>query len=94
MLRTWADISLMWLIFLTLLAILPIGGVFFYAIKGMVRLRQLAKQYLPIAQEKARLIADKTDEIGDQVASPIIDAYAKTAQVNSLIGAIFRRKST
>ena len=38
-LSVWADISLMWLIFLTFVSILPIGVLFFFMIKGMHRLR-------------------------------------------------------
>ena len=55
-LSTWADISLIWLIFLTLLTILPISILFFFAIKGLNRLRQLVKIYMPIIREKARLM--------------------------------------
>jgi hypothetical protein len=87
------DISLLWLIFLTLLFILPISVLFFYAIKGMRRLRFWTKFYLPIAQEKAKLVADKTEEISLKVTSPIISAHAKAAQVNGMTRAILRRKS-
>jgi hypothetical protein len=91
-LAVWRDLSLLWLIFLTLLAVLPFGVLFFFAVKGMVRLRQLAKQYLPLAQEKARLVADKTEEISQKVTDPIIGANAKAAQVNGLTKAIFARR--
>lgn len=94
-LAVWRDISLLWLIFLTLLSVLPFAVLFFYAIKGVHRLRQLAKLYLPIAQEKARMVADRTEEISQQVASPIIAIESKSAQVNGITKAIFtRRKST
>ena len=92
MISAWADISLLWLIFLTLLAVLPFGVLFFYAIKGMHRLRQLAKLYLPIAQEKARFIADKTEEVSQKVSSPIISTHAKAAQVNGVRKAILTKK--
>ena len=91
-LSVWADISLMWLIFLTLVSILPIAVLFFYMIKGMRRLRQLAELYLPIAQEKARLVADKTEEVSQKVADPIIGAQAKASQVNGIRKAIFTRR--
>jgi hypothetical protein len=91
-LATWRDISLIWLIFLTLLTILPISILFFYVIKGLNRLRQLVKIYLPIAQEKARFVAFKTDEIGQRIAEPIIGAHAKAAQVDGATKAIFRRR--
>ena len=94
-LAVWRDISLMWLIFLTLLAILPLGVLFFYAIRGMHRLRQVVRQVLPVAQEEARLIADKTEEISQKVTRPLIAAHARAAQVNGITKAILtRRKST
>lgn len=94
-LAVFRDISLLWLIFLTLIAILPFGVLFFYTIKGMIRLRQLAKLYLPIAQEKTRLVADKTEEFSFRVANPIIQVRAKKAQANGVVNAIFtRRKNT
>ena len=57
----------------------------------MRRLRQLAKLYLPIAQDKARLVASKSEEISQQVAKPIITTNAKMAQVNTIAKSIWRR---
>ena len=91
-LAVWRDISLLWLIFLTLIAILPIAVLFFFAIKGMRRLRQLFVTYLPLLQEKASLVATKTDEISHHVTNPIINAKAKSAQVNGIRNAIFSRR--
>jgi hypothetical protein len=91
-LAVFRDISLLWLIFLTLIALLPFGVLFFFAIQGMHRLRQLAKQYLPIAQEKARWVAGKTEEVSQKVSDPIIGVKAKTAQVDGIRKAIFTRR--
>ena len=92
-LAVFRDISLLWLIFLTLVAVLPWGVIFFFAIKGMIRLRELAVLYLPIAQEKARFVADKTEEVSQKVADPFIQVHAKSAQANGVKNAIFRRKN-
>ena len=73
------DISLLWLIFLTLIAIIPFGVLFFYAIKGMIRLRQLVKLYAPIALEKTRLVATLSEEYSQKIVRPIIGAKAKAA---------------
>jgi hypothetical protein len=86
------DMSLIWLIFLTLVAIIPFGVIFFYAIKGMVRLRQLVKLYAPIALEKTRLVASLSEEYSQKIANPIISAKAKAAQVDSTARAIFARR--
>ena len=91
-LAVWRDISLLWLIFLGFVSILPFVVLFFYLIKGMRRLRQLLVRYLPIVQEKARLVADKSAEISEKVASPIIGMHVKTAQVDGLRKAIFTRR--
>jgi hypothetical protein len=93
-LATLSNLSLVWLIFLTLIFVLPIGVLFFFAIRGMRRLRQLAKQYLPIAQEKTWLVESKTEEFSQKVADPIIGVQAKATQANEFTRAIFRRKST
>ena len=93
-LAVWRDISLMWLIFLALISVLPFAAIFFFAIRGMIRLRQLAKLYLPIVQDKARLVADTTDQISQKVASPIVNIHAKTAQVNGVRKAIFTRRTS
>jgi hypothetical protein len=86
------DISLMWLIFLTLIAVIPFGVLFFFAIKGMVRLRQLVKLYAPIALSKTRLVAALTEEYSQKIARPIIGAKAKAAQVDGTTRAIFARR--
>jgi len=91
-LAVWRDISLLWLIFLSLIAILPIGVVLFFAIKGMHRLRQLTVTFLSRVQETASLVAVKTDEISGKIVTPFIEARAKAAQVNSMCSAIFTRR--
>ena len=91
-LATMRDISLLWLIFLSLISVIPFAVIFYFVIRGMIRLRQLAVQYLPIAQEKTRLLAIKTEEISQKVASPLISAEAKAAQVNGITKAAFSRR--
>ncbi len=92
--EVWRDVSLMWLILLTFVAVLPIGVILAFAIRGMHRLRQLAKQYLPLAQDRVRLVAAKTEEISDKVAQPVVEVYAKAAQVNTVARTILRRNGT
>lgn len=91
-LAVWRDISLLWLIFLSLIAILPVAVLLFFAVKGMHRLRQLTVTFFALAQEKASLVASKTDEISRKVVAPIIDVRAKAAHVSSIRSAIFTRR--
>ena len=86
------DASLIWLIFLTLLAVIPFGVLFFFCIKGMIRLRQVVKLYAPLVQDKSRLVAAVTEEYSQKIASPIISARAKAAQVDGTTRAIFARR--
>jgi hypothetical protein len=88
----WRDISLLWLIFLTLIAILPVGVIFFFAVRGMRRLRQLAKQYLPIAQQKAAQVAELTERASHKVVKPVVEVHARATEVDSMMTAILRRK--
>ena len=89
--EVWRDISLMWLILLTFVAVLPFGVIFYLAVRGMRRLRQVLKKYFPLAQDKVSQVADKTEEISDKVARPVVELYAKTAQVNTMARTILRR---
>jgi hypothetical protein len=91
-LGVWRDISLMWLIFLTFIAVLPFGVIFYLAVRGMRRLRQLAKQYLPVAREKAAQVADITEQASQKVANPLIQAQARAAEVNGMMTAILTRR--
>lgn len=91
-LAVWRDVSLLWLIALTLVSILPLAVLFFYSIKGLNRLRQLAQLYLPIAREWTRFVAGRTEEISLKVADPIIKMQAKAAQVDGVTKAIFTRE--
>jgi len=92
-LAVFRDISLLWLILLTLLAVVPIGVVLFFAIKGMIRLRAILILYLPVVQEKARLVSATTTRVSDTVTRPIIYTYATAAQVNGLVRAMLRRNT-
>jgi hypothetical protein len=92
--EVWRDISLMWLIVLTFIAVLPFGVIFFFAIMGLRRLRQAARRFFPQAQEQVRIIAEKTEEISEQVAQPLVELHALTAKLNTMTRTILRRNRT
>lgn len=88
----WRDVSLLWLNCLTLIAVVPFGVLFFFGVKGLRRLRQLAKQYLPVAVEKAQSVADATDRASQRLVAPVIGLHVKAAQLDRSLRAIRRRK--
>jgi hypothetical protein len=87
----WADISLIWLLSLALVGILPIAAILFLAIRGMRRVNELAREYLPIAGDKVEMVADKTGEICAKITNPTIKTYSAAARVRGMTHAIFRR---
>ncbi|MFC2023533.1 hypothetical protein ACFLT5_02215 [Chloroflexota bacterium] len=91
-LAVWRDVSLMWLIFLTFVTILPIAVLFYYLIRGLHRLRQLTKIYMPIALEKTRLVADISEQLSFKVTDPIIRARGGAAHAQGISRAIFSRR--
>ncbi len=91
-LAVWRDVSLIWLSLLTLLAVVPIATLFFFAIKGMAALRRHTQRILPIVQEKTRQVADKTEETSHRVARPFISIDARAAQVSGVVQAILVRR--
>jgi hypothetical protein len=91
-LAVWRDISLLWLIFLTLIPALLAGVILFFCIKGMHRLRQVAKKYLPMAQNAARRVADGTERASQKVASPFITAQAAGARIGAIARAPWTRR--
>lgn len=93
-LAVWRDLSLLWLIILTFIAALPLGVLFFFAIKGVRRLRQLAKQYLPLARNRVERVTQVAAKASQKVASPFINAQARAAQIDGVTKAILtgRRK--
>jgi hypothetical protein len=91
-LAVWRDVSLLWLTLLTLIAALPFAVLFYFAIRGMVKLRQVTKKYLPLVQEKAELVADTTEGASQKAIAPVIQMRAKGAQVQGIRKAIFVRR--
>ena len=91
-LGVWRDISLIWLLFLTIISVLPISIVLFLLISGMRRLRQVLKQYLPLGQDMASQLAAKVNEICDQIIAPFVAIYAGWARLNAIAKAILGRK--
>ncbi|MBN1660699.1 MAG: hypothetical protein JXA93_20045 [Anaerolineae bacterium] len=87
----WADISAIWLLSLALVGILPFAVLFFFAIMGMRRLTQLARKYLPLAGAQVERVADKTEEISNKIASPVIKTYSTAARVRGMTHEIVRR---
>ena len=86
------DISLIWLIFLTMVTILPFGVLFFFMTRGVRRLLRVVHDCMPIAQVKARQVADVTEQVSQKVAQPVIGVHAKAAQVNGITKAVFTRR--
>ena len=93
-LAVWRDISLIWLILLALISVLPVAIVSFFAIRGLHRLRQVAKRYLPLAAQKSRLVADKVELVSQKVTGPIVGVQTRAAQANGITNAIWRRGKT
>jgi hypothetical protein len=87
----WRDISLIWLLSLTIISVLPFAVLFFYVIKGMRRLRQVAEKWLPFAGEKVEMVAEKTEEYSVKAAEPIIAVYAAAARVRGMAKHILER---
>jgi len=88
------DISLIWLIFLTLLAVLPWGVLFFFMIKGMTKVRWAVKTYAPVAQGKLRQVADVTGQVSVKITQPVVAVRATGAQVDAMTRTVFRRNHT
>lgn len=88
----WRDISLLWLVFLTLVAVLPFGVLSVLAIRGLHRLRTLMKWYLPLIQDKAEGIAINTERATQKITGPIIGAHARAAQIRGFTRAIWTRR--
>lgn len=91
-LGVWRDISLIWLLTLTIISVLPISIVLFFLVKGLHSLRRLLKQYLLLGQNLASQLAVKVSEICDQVIAPFVGLYAGWARLNAITKAIFRRE--
>lgn len=91
-LAVWRDLSLLWLICLALIPAFMMGAVLFYVIKGLCRLRQLTRKYLPLVREKAFLVADKTEGVSHRVVSPFITPQVWVAQVNGIARSIASRR--
>jgi len=88
----WRDISLVWLVFWTLIAILPIAAVLFFAIWGMHRLRPAARNALRVVQPRAQQVSEATSRLSVRLAAPAIQLHARAAQADRLRNVILRRK--
>jgi hypothetical protein len=91
-LAVWRDISLLWLIFLTLIAVLPVGVILFFCIKGMHRLRQVTKKYLPLVQDKTRQVANGTEQASQKIVRPFIAAHAAGARISTMARTTLTRR--
>jgi len=91
-LAVWRDLSLMWLVFWTFVAILPIGAILFFAIWGLHRLRPAARKALRAVQPKAQQVSEATSRLSVKLVAPAIQLDARAAQANRLSKVILRRK--
>ena len=90
-LGVWRDISLIWLLFLTIISVLPISIVLFLLVRGLHSLRQVLKRYLSLGQSLASQLAAKVNEVCDKIIAPFVGIYAGWARLNAIAKAILRR---
>ena len=83
-LAVWRDISLLWLIFLTLIPALIASVILFFCVKGMHRLRQVTEKGLSVAKDKAQQVANGTERASQKVVRPFIAAHAAGARIGTM----------
>ena len=89
----WRDISLLWLMFLTLIAVLPWGILFFFGIMGLNKVRQVLKKFFPVVQLKFRQVASGTEQISYKIAQPVVSVNATGARVGAMTQSVTRNIS-
>jgi hypothetical protein len=90
-LAVWRDISLIWLILWTLLAVLPVGVLLFFAIKGLHHLRPMTRKALRSVQSRIWQVGNVADRLSQKATAPVVRLRARAAQVDRLRRAAFRR---
>jgi len=88
----WRDVSLIWLIFWTLIAVTPLAVLLFFAVMGMHGLRRRFKRWLPVVQDRARRVASGVEGAGQKAAAPVIAVRTRAAEASTIANAILRRK--
>ncbi len=88
MIHTWANIALIFLILLSMIAWMIPLALLFFSVKGMQKARQRMGSLMPQAQERVRRATSLVERGSRQVARPIIWAYTWAARVQATTRAL------
>jgi hypothetical protein len=80
----WRDVALLLLILETALVILPVGALLYVSVRGLLYLKRLAREYLPLAQDYARRVAETTDRVCRSLVRPLVTLAAWRAQAGAI----------
>jgi hypothetical protein len=76
----WRDLSVIWLSLLCFIGLLIPLVALYYVVRGMQIVNQRALPLLKQAQTYSRLARDKSDDVADRVAEPMLRTKAQTAK--------------
>ena len=84
-LSAWADLSLIWLSFLSfILGIVPLVLLYF-AVRGMLVVNRRVPRYLKLGQYYSGLVRDQTRKYSQLAAEPVMKAHGQAARVETVI---------
>jgi hypothetical protein len=85
MIHTWADIALIFLIILSMIAWAVPLTLLFFSVKGMQGAHKKAGSLMPSVQQRARQVTDIMERSGHRIARPLIRAHAWWAGVQATV---------
>lgn len=84
-LEFWANVSAVWLSLLCFIGLLiPLVAAYF-AIRGMHFVLEKSRSAMATAQDYSRLVRHRTDTLSRRVATPVIKAERKAAEIDTVI---------
>jgi len=84
MIHTWANIALVFLIFLSLIAWAIPLALLFFSVRGIHRARQQVDRLILQAQKRAHQVVSLVETGSYKLARPIIRAYAWAAHIQAI----------
>jgi hypothetical protein len=84
-LSTLADLSLIWLAFLSfILGFVPLVLLYF-AVRGMMVVNRKVPRYLKLGQYYSGIVRDQTRKYSAQVAEPLTRAHGEASRVQAIL---------
>jgi hypothetical protein len=91
-LTDWTNLSIIWLSFLGFILTLVPLVIFYFAVRGMMKVNRTLPRYLKLGQYYSGIVRDQTTRVSLKVAEPMVRVHGEAARTEAFLASLQPRR--